>query len=148
MSFLVKTPQLPTSTAQETAQFSTYRESDPVPFGYGRDRFPSRWLCQPYNWTKREVAANQPQMEICSIAAQYRDGPVDFVGRIWANGREVENLDYTFGGAEESHEFTLPGLGVAARAIVHRGTEDAVASATLAAGTGQAHPPYRGRCWI
>ena len=151
MSFLAKAPQIPASTAQDALQFSTYREADPVPMGYGRDFFASRWLCEPYNWRTAYGGQGKPEWQYCSIAAQYRDGPIDFVGKIKRDGKVIANLDYTFGVGEESHEFTLNpalALGQAWKLIVHRGTETATASATLIAGTGQPHPPYRGRAWI
>ncbi|MBI5692591.1 MAG: hypothetical protein HZC55_21120 [Verrucomicrobia bacterium] len=151
MSFLAKSPQLPASTAQDAAQFSTYREADPVPIGFGRDFFASRWLCEPYDWRTAPGGQRGQEWQYCSIAAMYRDGPIDFVGKVKRDGKVIANLDYTFGVGEESHEFTLNpslALGQAWKMIVHRGTETAAASAALIAGTGQAHPPYRGRAWI
>lgn len=151
MSFAAKSPQLPSSTLQDSAQFSTYREADPVPIGYGRDFFASRWLCEPYDWRTAYGGQGKAEWQYCSIGAEYRDGPINFVGKVKRDGKVIANLDYTFGVGEESHEFTINptlALGQAWKAIVHRGTETAAASATLIAGTGQQHPPYRGRAWI
>lgn len=148
MSFLAKTPQL--TTAQDLSNTSSYKEAEPVPIGYGTDFFASHWLCDAYNWRTAVAGSNKPDWQYCSIAAGYRDGPVDFVGRVKRDGKVIAHLNYTFGPGEESHEFTLnPSLklGQAWKVIVHRGTADAPASASLIAGTGQNHPPYRGLCW-
>ncbi|MES2692795.1 MAG: hypothetical protein V4773_04925 [Verrucomicrobiota bacterium] len=95
MSFLAKTPQMPQSTATDSSPVSTYREAESVPTGYGRDRFVSHWLSHPYNKTTRPTEnQTQSEMSVCSIAAGYREGPIDFVGKIWRDGKLVVNLDH------------------------------------------------------
>ncbi|HEY1107445.1 MAG TPA: hypothetical protein VGE76_02395, partial [Opitutaceae bacterium] len=151
MSFLAKNPQMPASTAQNTSQVSTYREADPVPLGFGRDFFPSRWLCEPHSPEKAYGGQNQPEWQYRSIAAMYCAGPIDFVGIVRINGETFTNLAYDFAEGEESHEFILNDdmalKGESFKLILHRGREDAPAPTALNAATGQVHPAYRGRCW-
>ena len=152
MSFLAKTPQVPQSAMQEGSQVSTYREAETVPHGYGGDRYVSHWLSDKYDKKTRPTEKNKPDMEMCSIAAGYRSGPIDYVGKVWRDGKLVAELDFAFSehGEPESQEFTIPALGASTRAIVHRGTVDAPTSivANLIAQTSQTHPPYRRQAWI
>lgn len=151
MSFLNKNPQMPASTAQGASQVSSYREAEPVPLGFGRDWFPSHWLCAPHSPRTAYGGEQRPEWQYRSIAAGYCEGPIDFVGKVRINGEEYTNLDYTFSDGEESHEFILNDnmalKGAAFKLILHRGTEDALMPTALNAATGQTHPAYRGRCW-
>ena len=154
MSFLVKAPTLPQSAAGADAKHSSgYKAADVVPVGWGRDVFPSKWISNKYDVHTQRNGETKPEWQYCSMAAAYRDGPIDFVGKVFSDGKLIANLDYTFAGGEESHEFTInPSLasGRAYKAIVHRGTVDTATSAVTAlnAATGQTHPPYRGVVWI
>ena len=153
MSFLAKQPQLPQATAQDGPAFSTYKEGDAVPIGFGRDFFVSHWLSNKYDEHTAFGGQGKPEWQYCSIAAEYRSGPIDFVGKVKMNGKVITNFAYDFGPGEESHEFIInPSLasGRAFKAIVHRGTADAPIGivANLNAATGQNHPPYRRRAWI
>lgn len=150
MSFLVKQPALPQSQVGDTQQLSTYREAEPIGMGYGRDVWGSHWLSDAYNRRTAYGGQGRAEWQYCSIAAAYRIGPIDYVGRVYMNGEEVANFDYTFEAEENYHDFTLnPSLagGLAFGVRVYRGTETQVASATLIAGTGQQHPGYPGICW-
>ena len=154
MSFLVKQPNAPAAAiAGSVKHSSTFKEGDPVALGWGREVFASYWISAQYDEHTAYGGQNKPEWQYASIAARYCKGPVDFVGKVYSNGQQVANWDYTFAVGEESHEFILnPALasGRAFKAIVHRGTDDAPESgvANLRAKTGQNHPPYRGYCWI
>ena len=150
MSFLVKQPALPQSAANDLAPVSTYQEGNPVPMGWGREVYGSQWLCQPYNRRTASAGSNKPEWQYCSIAAAYCLGPIDFVGKVFQDNKEIANWDYTFSehGDPDTVEFTLNpslALGQAWKAIVHRGAETDTPSATLIAGTGQNHPATRHR---
>lgn len=151
MSFLTKNPKLSESAAQGPSQVSSYKEAEPVPLGFGRDFYPSHWLCDPHSPRTAYGGQNRPEWEYRSIAAEYCEGPIDFVGKVRFNGEEYTNLDYTFADGEESHVFILNDnmalKGAAFKLTLHRGTEDAPVPTALNAATGQTHPAYRGRCW-
>ncbi len=147
MSFLAKTPKLPPTAPAELQQASSYKEADPVPLGYGRDVFGSHWLCQPYNWRTAYGGQSRPEWQYCSIAAGYRTGPIDYIGKVFLDGKEIANFDYTFAGGEDYHDFVLNpslALGAAWKLRVYRGSEAQTAHADLVAATGQDHPAYRG----
>lgn len=152
MSFSAKSPRLPQTSSSEAQQASSYKEADAVPLGWGRDVFGSHWLCQPYHW-RTASGGNGSDYQFCSIAAAYRIGRVDFVGKVFQEGKEITNLDYNFEVEEEYHDFTIVSdtkLGAAWTLRVYRGTDTQVADpdlAALAATTGQVHPPYRGTCY-
>lgn len=154
MSFLAKQPQLPQSTAAADPKYNSgYKAAEIIPLGWGRDLFPSKWISNKYDEHTQRAGSQKPDWQYCSIAAAYRKGPIDYVGKVYRDGAELANWDYTFSEGEESHTFTLnPSLasGRAWQAVVHRGTLDASASGVtnLRAKTGQEHPPYRGVAWI
>ncbi len=149
MSFLVKQPALPQTDSAEQQLGSGYREADTVGMGFGRDPWPSHWICDAYN---RHTAPHgqQPEWQYASIAAVYRTGVLKRVGRVYMNGKEIDNLDYSFGAEEDEHEFVLNerlASGRAFKFILRRGSETQQASAALSAATGQDHPAYRGLIW-
>src|SRR4051812_47430355 len=96
MSFLAKSPRLPSTTTSEAQQASSYKEADPIPLGYGRDVFGSHWLCQPYNARQANGGQNQPPWEMRSIAAAYRTGPIDFIGKVYFDGKVITAINHTF----------------------------------------------------
>jgi hypothetical protein len=149
MSFLVKTPALP-QTPAEAQRASSYKEADPIPLGWGDDAYGSHWLCQPFNWREATAGSNQPNYQYCSIISGYMIGPIDRIGKVFRDGKEIANLNYVFSSGEDSHEFTINpslALGQAWKLILHRGSETDSPVAALIAATGQNHPPYRGTAW-
>ncbi len=153
MSFSGESDTTVPNAAPDVKHASSYKEGEPVGFGWGRSVYSSQWISKQYEEHTAYGGAQKPEWQYASIAARYCKGPIDFVGKVWSDGREIANWDYTFGPGEESKEFILnPSLasGRAFKAIVHRGTEDAPESgvANLREQTGQYHPPYRGYCWI
>ena len=153
MSFAAKPDTNVPSATTDPKHSSSYKEGEPVGLGWGRDVWPSNWISDRYDEHTAYGGQNKPEWQYASIAARYCKGPVDFVGKVYQDGKEIANWDYQFADGEESHEFTLNASlqsGRAFKAIVHRGTDDAPESgvANLRAKTGQHHPPYRGYCWI
>lgn len=154
MSFMVKQPSLAQAGNGADPKYDGgVKAAKVVPMGWGRAVFSPQWISKQYDVHSQSAGTSKPEWQYCSIAGKYRDGPIDFVGKVFQDGKEVANFDYTFAPGEESHTFTVnPSLasGRAWQAIVHRGTEDAPESivANLRAKTGQHHPPYRGYAWI
>ena len=83
MSFLVKQPSLPQAQAGSQQQESTYREADPIGLGYGREVWGSHWISKDYNWRTAYGGQNKAEWQYASIAAAYRAGPIDFVGKVF-----------------------------------------------------------------
>lgn len=154
MSFLRPSPNLPQAAGTVDAKHNSgYKAADVVALGWGRDLFPSKWVSDKYDKHTQRAGDNRPEWQYCSIAAVYRKGPIDYVGKVFRDGAEITNFNYTFSDGEESHEFTInPSLasGRAWTAVVHRGTSDASTSGVtnLNAQTGQSHPPMRDYVWI
>ncbi len=154
MSFASKSPSLPQGAVGNDPKFNaSIKEARPVPMGWGRHPYAPNWISAKYDEHTQRAGENKPEWQYCSIAAKYCHGPIDFVGKVWGDGKIIVNLDYTFADGEEAHTFTInPSLasGRAWQAIVHRGTSDTPESAVtnLRAQTGQHHPPYRNFCWV
>lgn len=150
MSFLVKQPSLPQAQAGSQQQESTYREADPIGLGYGCEVWGSHWISKDFNWKTAKAKNNQPDYQYASIAAAYRAGPIDFVGKVFQDGKAIVDFAYVFAPGEDSHEFVINSslaLGQAWKVTVYRGSESQQANATLIAGTGRDQPAYRGICW-
>jgi len=102
--------------------------------------------------TRRTADRTSPYWQYCSIAAAYRAGPIDYIGKIFRDGQLIANLDYTFEPDEQWKQFTInPSLasGRAWYAIVHRGSnDDVIISDNLRDKTGQDHNTYPGTAWI
>lgn len=150
MSFLAKQPALPQSTPAESQQQSTYREADPIGLGYGREVWGSHWISRDFNWRTAYGGQNRSEWQYASIAAAYRVGPIDFLGKVYRDGKVIADFDYTFAPGEDSHEFIINpslALGEAWKLTLYRGTETQLPNALLAAGTGLVWPALRGLCW-
>lgn len=150
MSFMSKSPSL-TQTAPDAAQqASSYKEADPVPAGWGNDVYGSHWLCKDYNWREAYGGEGKPRWQYCSIAAAYCAGPVARVGRVFADGKVITAINYTFDPGEHFKVFTINpslALGAAWKVTIYRGTEGQPVDAALATGSGLVHPPYAGICY-
>jgi hypothetical protein len=146
MSFLVKAPKLSAPAAQQQ-QMPSYQEAEPVPLGYGRALLAAHWLSDAFNWREAPAGKNEPNWQYASIAFALGAGPIDYVGLIKRDGKAIWHCDYTFAAGEDYHDFVInPSLALGQPWLlrVYRGTETQLPDSTLSAGTGQAHPAYRG----
>lgn len=115
--------------------------------GWGRDVWGAHWQSQPYNRHTAYGGQNRPEWQYVSMLAVYRRGPIDYVGRVFRDQKELYTFAYNFAEGEESHTFTLnPSLegGYAWTFTVWRGTDTQTLPDRIRAAMGvEALPNFR-----
>lgn len=150
MSFLAPSTDVPTDfSSSDQEQSSSYQEAKSLANCRGNGRLGLDWVCE--NTEPRLTQTGKTHFHYhADIAGLLNHGIIEWLGEVEVNGEIITNLNYTWNGSENYHDFIIDTDGghtsVPTYLRVYFGTETQTADSYLNGfHAGQSHPGYRGQ---
>lgn len=150
MSFTAQIQNPTSQNPNDQQRFSSWRESEPSPMGYGCLKTGLKWMTDVFN-VQTPPASKYSNYYVSSIVGQIGICPLHRLGFIWIGGQAVFALNdvWNASGFADTPVATwqggIPGYNSFVR--VYQGLETQTADADLIAATGQQHPSYKGTAY-
>jgi hypothetical protein len=131
----------------DQAFLSSYKEAEPVQFGYGCMKRGLKWMTDQFN-KQTPKASQYANYSVSSIVGCIGLGPLHRLGYLWIDGVKICALNDSWNGSGYA-DTVIPSWGANGPGFnsfirVYQGIETQVADATLVSASGQLHPSYKG----